>query len=105
MIDNQLKYFNWHPSGKAFRIVKTSNAEVSPYRLPNQAHETLVSFFKGSSDVNDKTGNYRRCYRSHFDSESGLAEALNIIKAKTPTAINSLYLGKKDDDFTKDFLL
>ena len=42
LIDNQLKYFNWHPSGKAFRIVKTSNAEVSPYRLPNQAHETLV---------------------------------------------------------------
>ena len=100
MIDNQLKYFKWHSSGKAFCIVKTSSAEASPYMLPSQAHETLVSFCKAATDVNDKTGNLRRCYRTHFDSESGLAEALNIIKSKSPSALHSLY---KDEDFTTLF--
>ena len=96
MIDSQLKYYKWHASGKAFSILKSSNKEESPFMLPSQAHETLVSYFKATQEVHDKSGSTRRCYRTHFDGGSELADAMNIISAKTSTALHNLYAMKED---------
>ena len=92
-INGKLKDVIMHPSGKAFRVIKSVEQKDSPYMTPIQAHDALVSFFHASEVSSDKLGPENRSFRLHFDDTSGLAHALRIIKEDTSKALHTLFMG------------
>ena len=92
-IGGKLKEVIMHPSGKAFRVIKSSDINDSPFMSTIQAHDALVNYFHASEVSSDKLGPDNRSFRLHFDDKSGLAHALRIIKDNTPKTLHTLFRG------------
>ena len=86
-----------HPSGKAFRVIKSSEHTESPYMTTIQAHDALVSYFHATEVSSDKLGPDNRSFRLHFDDNSGISQALRLIKDNTPKALHMIYRGDQQN--------
>ena len=93
--DGELREVKWHHTENAFSLIKTSNIK-SPFMSATQAHEALVSCFNTLQDTSERPGLDRKSYRVHLEKDSGLAQALNLIKQETPNALHLLYTEEKD---------
>ena len=96
-IGDKLKEVVMHPSGKAFRVIKSSEITDQPYMSSVQAHDSLVNYFHALEVSSDKLGPENRSFRLHFNDKSGLAQALGIIKNNTQKVLHTIYRGDRQN--------